>query len=210
MTLNASRIADAESGTWYGARPLSEADGSGNTVNAQLIDIAHRKLPWALSYGETAEDSYTRLVTSSDSADIDPVPSVITSNALTCLDKNILNIFAHKNSEGTDDPGVTIVPIVLDSSDNPLGFLKPKYFTGYKPPGASNPLYIFDDVYYLVISAVEEWSIRGAVKIGLHVTLTETDHARIYAAMISGIQDDEHAISMPTKGTLTGTLSLGG
>ncbi len=206
MALNSTRIADQGSGLFHAARPLVEQDGSDNTVQAQLVDLAHRKLTWLMNNGETPV-SPTRTVTSSDAQDLSSMPSAISSNALTCLDKTILNVFCHCEDVTSGDGGVLIAPLLLDDSDQILGWLKPKFFTGYKPSSGGGALYIFDSPTNLVVSQVEEWNVRGAKNIGLHCTLIGTAEARIYAAMLSGFGDDEYSLSMDIQGTLSGSIS---
>lgn len=204
MALNGSQIANQGTGLWYGARPLDEPDGSANTVQAQLVDLAHRKLTWDVMYAESAPTP-TRTVTSSDSVSIHPPSSGITTAAFTCLDKTILNVFCHFSPASSDDAGVVVTPLLLDDSDYVLGYLKPKFFTGYKPPGASYPLFLGSHDF--VVSQVEEWNVRGAEKIGLHCTLISTTDARVFATMLSGFGDDEYTVAMPSKGTASGIES---
>jgi len=206
MALNSTRVEDGATGIRYGSRLLEEQDGSGNDLNAQYVDLAGKQ--WDVSYA-----SPTRLITGTgeDAAnlgtDFASVTADMLSNKLTVLDQNLLVASIHvgiPSAASLVGDAFSIVPFIIDSGSNILGYLEPKSATPWATTGGTPIQYATGTVNFYIVPLMS-WPLNGAgpyIGIGVYGDLDQGEGSyatiKVFADLVTGVQGSGFADNAPS------------
>lgn len=189
MAEKSTRIANGSSGDYLATRDAKENDSSANARTIQIYDWASRQ--WSASYA-----SPTRTETVEDAADLGTdfasLDSGITSNKLTVGDQNLLVCSVHVGASiNMGGDFFAIVPLVLDASNNVLGYLQPKSATPWAA-GYTPIKYTSGSLTYYIAPWLA-WPLNGAgpyIGIGIFGDLDlgegNTATVKVWADLVSG------------------------
>jgi hypothetical protein len=196
MAESSTRIANADSGNYIATRDANAPDASANAREVTLVDQSTRI--WGVTYA-----SPTRTVTAADPADLGTdfasVPAGLISAKLTVGDHNLLTVSAHVGnpnsvSLASIEP-LAVVPLILDASNNVLGYLTPKTVLPWAPDSTYTPMQYTDTSVSHYIAPLLSWPLNGAgpyIGIGLLGTMgygksgTDNLSVKLYADLVSG------------------------
>jgi len=196
MAESSTRIANADSGNYIATRDANAQDAAANDREITLVD--HSSRIWGISYATP-----TRTVTAADPADLGTdfasVPAGLISAKLTVGDHNLLMVSAHVGnpnsvSLASIEP-LAVVPLILDASDNVLGYLTPKNVLPWAPDSTYTPMQYTDGSVIHYIAPVMSWPLNGAgpyIGLGLFGTMgygksgTDNLSVKLYADLVSG------------------------
>jgi len=205
------RVKSDTEGLYIGHARGAEQDGEGNDRDITLVIHSHRQASpdytsptrTVVADGETGTDE------TDYGSDFAGVPSDVLSSAVTVGDKPTLVVYAHVEGNFSGSAGFVLTPLILDSSNRVMARLQPKLFEGFQGPGDSKPHGYYDSTALgdYVICEAATWDVRGAQKIGLHVSgQTNFSKAKIWAAMVSCAADGAIAAARSTDGSYSTTF----
>jgi len=208
-------VSDADTGESVAARDAYETDDDSNNRIVQLIDRSQRQHGITIS---TSTGLVREVTGSTDDFLMAPVPSDITSNALTVGDKTTL-VVACKYQLASATENFVVTPIVLDSNNAMVGFLTPRVVKGFAPTSGEAFYFSFtgESTYNGTFSEILSWNVLGAHKIGIHVrfcngtgTLSGDDGIKVFANVITGPIVGEAAATPPSGGAYAHASTGGG
>ncbi len=167
MAEKSIRVPEGSSGEYIATRDGHENDDGANARTVQMMDFAHRQLDFV--FGTPTRDNVYGGGDWNDSPILTSLPADITSNKITMGDKSTLVVMGAFSNSSASTGNLVITPLVLDASNNILGMLWPKSFSGYDPVGSTAALYYVESGKDMIVTPARTWEVHGAVYIGLHV-----------------------------------------
>lgn len=205
MSESSTRVANAGSGNYIATRDANAQDAAANDREITLVDQSSRI--WGVSYATP-----TRTVTAADPADLGTdfasVPAGLISAKLTVGDHSLLTVSAHIGNPNsvalTSIEPLAVVPLILDASDNVIGYLTPKTVLPWAPNDV--PIQYTDTSVIHYIAPAMSWPLNGAgpyIGLGLFGTMgygeSDADNlsVKLYADLVSGPEGAGFADSAP-------------
>jgi len=187
-------INDQAGGEAIAIRDAYEQDTESNARVIQLMDQANRHFSFLQSAPDRTKtvDDETQL-TSTSLANLIAESKIIGDGSALVVG---IQFKAYMNGS---EAAVSIIPLIFDSADVPIGFLQPKVFRNYVPGNGGNPFYFGTGHPYTNLTMLQTWPLLGGGKIipflnkNSHVSSVD-----IWFEVISGQVAGHKALTDPT------------
>lgn len=199
MAIESVGIIEQVDGVNMACMEASEDDINKTEIRTiQQLDIVHAKKISVMHH------VFDRVILANDDLLLtNPLSGTIASHIIEVGDNSVLEVGGVLRTTSTEG-FASVIPIILDASDNVIGVLPPKHFCGVTPDDYGNALHYVDtDTWNLMTTS--SWWVGQYDKIALYMRDYNANEFRIWAKCRTGHTDEQYNMFTDNKGNTIGS-----